>query len=58
MSLKRIFKKRVAVFLIENGAELIKKKSGEVTERPDVITYFFKKDERFFNALDMYHATK
>lgn len=58
MSVKRIFKEKVAKFLIENGAELVDKKSGEVPERPDLITFFFIKDERLFNALDLYHKIK
>ncbi len=58
VSKKRIFNKNVAEFLKNNGAVYLGEIIGQVPERPDIITFFFKKDERLFKALDLYHAVK
>ncbi|PFZ64879.1 hypothetical protein [Bacillus wiedmannii] len=53
-SVKRIFNRRVAQYLIDNGAKLVGTREGEVKERLDRITYLFIKNERLFAALDEY----
>ncbi len=48
---KRIFKIKVANFLLKYGAELLEVRTGEVKEDPKACTFLFTNDDKLSGAL-------
>ncbi|MDY8162296.1 hypothetical protein [Bacillus thuringiensis] len=48
---KRIFKIKVANFLLKYGAELLEVRTGEVEDDPKACTFLFTNDDKLSGAL-------